>query len=142
MMQFRSRRIARLPRSLLARLRNGLSSLWLGRNLADRGSSVLIEPGASIVGASRIRLGSGTRVLAGVRLWATDRGTIEIGARTYVGSHTWIVANASVRVGADVLIAPFCYIQDTDHGFADPTIPINRQESQSSEIVIEDDVWL
>lgn len=135
-------RLVRLPRSALVRLRLGLSSLWLGRNLAVRGDGATIEPGVSIVGAGRIRLGSRARVLADATLWATDRGLIEIGARTYIGSHTWIVANASIRIGADVLIAPFCYIQDTDHGFSDPTIPINRQESQSSEIIIEDDVWL
>lgn len=135
-------RLARLPRSIFVRLRVSLHTLWNGRNLAMRGDGVTIEPGVSIVGAGHIRLGSGTRVLADAKLWATDRGEIEIGPRTYVGSHTWIVANASVRIGADVLIAPFCYIQDTDHGFADPTIPINRQASQSSGIVIEDDVWL
>lgn len=136
------RRIMRLPRSFLVRLRRGLSSAWLGRDLAVRGAGSVIEPGVSIVGARQIRLGSGARVLADAKLWATERGTIEIGPRTYVGSHAWIVANASIEIGADVLIAPFCYIQDTDHGFSDPTMPINRQASQSSKIVIEDDVWL
>lgn len=136
------RRLLRLPRSLLVRLRLGLSSSWMGRNLEARGEGITIEPGVSIVGSGRISIGSRSRILAGAKLWATDRGHIEIGLRTYVGNHSWIVANASVQIGSDVLIAPFCYIQDTDHGFSDPTIPINLQESQSSKIVIEDDVWL
>lgn len=41
-----------------------------------------------------------------------------------------------------MLIAPFCYIQDTDHGFADTSVPIAAQPSVSSPIVIDDDVWI
>lgn len=136
------RRIGRLPGALVRRVVARTRSAWLGRGLAGRGSGVVIGPGVEIIGAPRIRLESGVRVLRGAQLWATERGSIEVGPRTYVGSHSFIVANDAVRIGADVLIAPFCYIQDTDHGFEDPSTPINRQPSRSTAIVIEDDVWL
>jgi acetyltransferase-like isoleucine patch superfamily enzyme len=80
--------------------------------------------------------------MSGAHLWATPRGRIDIGARTYVGNQSWIVANDRVTIGSDVLIAPFCYIQDTDHGFDDTVVPIAAQASRSSPIEIGDDVWL
>ena len=112
------------------------------RHLGEAGDGLLVEADVTIIGGSRIKLGRSVRLMAHAYLWATARGTIEIGDRTYIGSHTWMVANQAVRVGADVLIAPFCYLQDTDHGFADPTITIADQPSVSAPIVIDDGVWL
>ncbi len=130
------------PGRVVARLTR-VSRAWRARRrLATPPRSLLVEPGVVITGGRQIVIGEGVRLMAGSHLWATDSGRIEIGPRTFVGSHSWLVANESVRVGADVLIAPFCYVQDTDHGFADPDTPIADQPSVSSPIVIEDGVWL
>lgn len=103
---------------------------------------LVVEHGVTITGGERMRLGEDVRLMTRSRLWATESGRIEIGPRTFVGSHSWLVSSQSIEIGADVLIAPFCYVQDTDHGFDDLTVPIASQKSHSSPIVIEDGVWL
>lgn len=132
----------RLVRAVIDRLLGSVRAAGARRELGQTGDSLLVEAGVTILGGNRIKLGRSVRLMAHAYLWATERGTIEIGDRTYVGSHTWMVANQAVRIGADVLIAPFCYLQDTDHGFADPAMAIAKQASLSAPIVIEDDVWL
>jgi len=127
---------------LLGRLVREGRSWRTRRRLASRPRNLLVESGVTITGGDRIELGDGVRLMSGSRLWATPAGRITVGQRTFIGSHSWLVSNVSVEVGADVLIAPFCYIQDTDHGFRDPAIPIADQPSESSAIVIEDGVWL
>lgn len=136
------RGIRSLPGRAIAKLRRSARARLLRRRLAAAGASILVEPGAAVTGGHRVELADGVRLMANCHLWATDAGQISIGARTYVGSNSWVVANASVRIGANVLIAPFCYIQDTDHGFEDVSVPIQDQPSKSTPIVIEDDVWL
>ena len=135
------RRNRSIPARGLAKIRRDIRA-WRARGSLARAGGLVVETGVRITGGDHIDLGEGVRLMADCHLWATDRGHLEIGPRTYVGSHSWLVANASVIIGADVLIAPFCYIQDTDHGFSDPTIPIAAQPSVSSPIVIEDGVWL
>jgi galactoside O-acetyltransferase len=133
---------ARLLRAAARRLLRAIRVVGARQRLGQAGVGLLVEAGVTIVGGERITLGRAVRLMAHTHLWATEHGTIEIGDRTYVGSYTWVVANEVVHVGADVLIAPFCYLQDTDHGFADPAVVIAEQASVSAPIVIEDDVWL
>lgn len=134
--------ITSIPALVIARIRSSLRSAGARRVLGSAPRSLVVESGVKIVGGPRMAIADGVRLMEHCSLWATERGSIEIGLRTYVGSHTWIVANESVRIGADVLIAPFCYVQDTDHGFADPSVPISSQPSVSAPIDIEDDVWI
>lgn len=142
--------------SLLRRLRvvarpvGGPVLRWLDHVRQERfrarfgatGAGVTFGRSITVIGGDRIVLAPGVRLMDGAYLWATPEGRIEIGDRTYVGEHVHLVANDHVSIGRDVLLAPFCYIQDTDHGFARLDIPIAAQPSNSSPIVIEDDVWL
>ena len=112
------------------------------RRVGSAGPGIQVAKGVTLVGADHIHLADGVRLMEEAYLWATRTGTIEIGRETYVGSHSWVVANDRISIGANVLIAPFCYIQDTDHGFRDPGRPMAQQPSESTPIVIEDDVWL
>ena len=109
---------------------------------ARAGVDGLFGAGLVVLGGERIELGDRVRVMTHVQLWATATGAIHIGDGTYLGDYTHIVSNGDVRIGKDVLIAPFCYIQDTDHGFDIPDLPIAAQASKTSPIVVEDDVWI
>lgn len=96
----------------------------------------------TVIGGERIEVGDRVRVMPHVQLWATPVGTIHIGDGAYLGDYTHIVSNGEVRIGKDVLIAPFCYIQDTDHGFDLPDRPIAAQSSKTSPIVVGDGAWI
>ena len=69
------------------------------------------------------------------------RPRIEIGPRTYINRHTMFDASLSVRVGTDVMIGPFCYITDHDHG-TEPGQPVAAQPLVEAPVVIGDGVWL
>lgn len=109
---------------------------------ASVGARVVFVGAPTVIGGDRIEIGAECRVMAGAHFWATPRGRIIVGARTYLGEHVHLVSETSITIGTDVLIAPFCYVQDSDHGFASLDRPIREQPSQASPIVIEDDVWL
>lgn len=73
-----------------------------------------------------------------------DRGTlprIRIGACTYVNRHTMFDASLSITVGAGVMIGPFCYITDHDHG-TEPGTPVAEQALVEAPVTIGDNVWL
>jgi galactoside O-acetyltransferase len=126
----------------LARWAEGVRQERARGQFARSGAGGQLGTGLVVLGGERIELGDGVRVMTHVQLWATATGAIHIGDRTYVGDYTHIVSNGDVRIGKDVLIAPFCYIQDTDHGFDLPDLPIAAQASKTSPIVVEDDVWI
>lgn len=133
--------------------------------LAQISESSYIQEGVEITGAKNIFLGDqavilrngclnaasqGSRIYLGdsvilnkeVEIEAKEGAIVEIGDRTYINKHTWISAGASIKIGKDCLIAPYVGIVATNRSFADPTIPINRQEPTSKGITIGDDCWL
>lgn len=112
------------------------------RQFGSVGTGIVFAGEPTVIGGERIEIGDDCRIMAGAYLWSTPRGRIRIGPRTYLGEHVHVVSDMAIEIGADVLIAPFCYLQDSDHGFDDPDRPIREQPSKTSPIVIEDDVWL
>ena len=90
----------------------------------------------------RVTLGANVIVKEGVRVCPTNPGAeVSIGDWTTVGYHTFVFASLSITIGRDCLIAPFCYLVDSNHGFKKGTL-IREQPMSASPIVIEDDVWL
>lgn len=92
-----------------------------------------------------IRLDEGVALDHGVTLLgvgarqATPR--IHIGARCYVNRWTMLDASLSITIGADVMIGPFCYLTDHDHG-TEPGQPVSAQPLLEAPVVIERNVWL
>lgn len=66
---------------------------------------------------------------------------IRIGARCYVNRWTMFDASLSIAVGPDVMIGPFCYITDHDHG-TEPGELVSAQALREAPVVIERNVWL
>jgi acetyltransferase-like isoleucine patch superfamily enzyme len=90
----------------------------------------------------RVSIGSHVILKEGARLCPTNPdAAIAIGDWTTIGHHTFIFASASISVGRDCLIAPFCYLVDSNHGFRRDRL-IREQLMSARPIVIEDDVWL
>jgi acetyltransferase-like isoleucine patch superfamily enzyme len=91
---------------------------------------------------ANIEIGGDVIVKEGVRLCpAQPNALIKIGDNTSVGYHTFAFATTSIVVGNNCLIAPFCYLVDSNHGIRRQAL-IRDQEMVASPIVIEDDVWL
>lgn len=128
-----------LRRTPLQRLRQA----WVARRLGACGQDVFLEPNVRFLRhPENIRLGAQVIVKEGARLCTTNpEATLSIGDWTTIGYHTYIFANRGVSIGRDCLIAPFCYIVDTYHGFRDGEL-IRKQPMSSAPVVIEDDVWI
>ena len=125
-----------------ARWADGVRQERARAQFARVGSESVFGEDLVVIGGTRIDVGDRVRVMTNVQLWATPVGAIHIGDGAYVGDYTYVISNGEVRIGRDVLIAPFCYIQDTDHGFDLPDRPIAAQASKTSPIVLEDGVWI
>ncbi len=66
---------------------------------------------------------------------------ILIGTGCYINRHAFLDASERIEIGNDVMIGPFAYITDHDHGTL-PNIPIKHQELNSAAVRIGHDVWI
>ncbi len=59
----------------------------------------------------------------------------------YINRYTMFDAHMSIEVGCDVMIGPFCFITDGDHGMTRGEL-VGRQPMKASPVVIGDGAWL
>jgi len=69
-------------------------------------------------------------------------GRITIGDDCSINPFCVLYGQGGLSIGNGVLIAAHTVIIPANHGFADPEIPIYRQEQPKLGIRIEDDVWI
>ena len=91
-----------------------------------------------------VHIGKNVTLYPGVMLHG--EGDIYIGDITFLCNNTIVYSEKGhvVRIGANCMIAPMCYITNTDHNTRLSTEgePMNRQGVVCSDTIIEDDVWL
>ena len=138
--------------------------LCLARGVTASGVNVYISPRAIVKRGQKISLGDNVVVERGAMLWVdVDGSHITIGEDSYLSSHCvlntfdgWITIGAhctvncyavlyghgGLQIGDDVRIAPHVMIMPMNHSFANPQVPIRKQEIQALGVRIEDDVWL
>ena len=132
---------------LRAHLPNPALTGWLRRWHRLRGVALspttIVFRGARLLRYPRnISLADDVIVKSGAHLCPCGPSArIAIGARSTVGFHTFLYASAGITVGADVMIAPFVYIVDSDHGTALGT-RMNLQANKPAPILIGNDVWI
>ncbi len=127
-----------------------------------------IEPGVRLRFASRLRLGHGSYLDAGVYIHACPEGVsigprtlvmhgavlhvynfrhlphagIRIGSDALIGEYTVIRGQGGVTIGDRVYTSPHSQLIAVDHVFDDPARPFIAQGITAKGIVVEDDVWL
>lgn len=69
------------------------------------------------------------------------RDKIVVRRGVYINRHTVLDAHRSIEIGPGVMIGPFCYLTDADHGTA-PGLPVAVQPMNVAPVVIEEDAWL
>ncbi len=67
---------------------------------------------------------------------------IYFGEGTSCGDFCIFGCNEMINIGKNVMIAAHVSIRDTDHQFADISLPMKSQGIVTSKIIIEDDVWI
>jgi len=122
-----------------------------GRAFASFGPETKIGfPTGALYGQRWIAIGGGTVIAAYVSLSAGmvpghdlgDRPVLRIGDRCVIGRGSHIVAHHSIVIGDDVFTGPNVYINDQNHGYADPDVPIGRQWPSNTAVSIGAGSWL
>ena len=67
---------------------------------------------------------------------------IVVGDGTFIGTGCEFNCHAGITIGKLSMIAAGCRLVDTDHGFAERSLPMMHQHTKRSPIRVEDDVWV
>lgn len=67
---------------------------------------------------------------------------VRIGSGVILGRGSHVVGHQSIDIGDDVYIGPNAYITDQNHGYADPAVPIGKQEPVNDPVSIGAGSWL
>lgn len=133
--------ILRLPASLWSRVRISFLRI-LGADIDRQCRLVGIEVPRN---PWDLKIARGVAMDRGVTLLATgDRQSqprILIGENTYINRQTFFDASLHISVGKNVMIGPFCYITDHDHG-TDAGELIANQALVEAAVKIGDNVWI
>lgn len=80
---------------------------------------------------------------AGYKVRSKNKIRIRIGNNVDVGHNTFISANNSIEIGDHVIMAPYVFITDHDHGFKDPKKNLHEQPlTEGGRIKIGNNVFL
>ncbi len=71
----------------------------------------------------------------------SDKPKIHLVGPAYLNRGVIVDASEAIRIGRNVMIGPYTYITDHDHG-TDPDKPVSRQPLTGAPTTIEDDAWL
>lgn len=69
------------------------------------------------------------------------RDKIRIGSGTYVNRYTIFDGHERLHIGRHVMIGPYCYFTDGDHGTA-PGSSVQSQPMRVAPTIIEDEAWI
>jgi len=116
---------------------------YLLKHTYVQGKNILVDTNVKLLRFPKnILIGNDVILKEGVRICPTNpQAKISIGDNTTIGYHTMIFSSKHIEIGNDCLIAPFCYIVDSNHQIK-KNININEQAIEAKNIVIQDDVWL
>ncbi len=93
-----------------------------------------------VLGKTRIRLGQHVAFRSHITIGG--HGLLEIGDHSVINDYCIISAYKQVCIGHHVMLAPYVYVLDIDHAFADKQTPISQQGYETAAVTIEDGVWI
>ena len=143
--------VNRIRQGIMCR-KNGISGWWRAKfhrlSGVAMGKGCIVEKGVDFIYGWRTRIGRSCQIDAYAQFKcpttqiASAKHNIVIGDNVYIGRSTIIDSNLSIVIGANTLIAPHCFITDTNHIFNDITLPIQLQGCSYEAVIIGRDVWI
>ncbi|MBI3955615.1 acyltransferase [Candidatus Gottesmanbacteria bacterium] len=97
---------------------------------------------------NNVNIGSFCRItvsteFGGVKCKSKNRIRIKVGNNVDIGNNTFISANNNIEVGNHVIMAPYVFLTDHDHGFLDVNKNLHEQPlTEGGYVKIGDNVFL
>jgi acetyltransferase-like isoleucine patch superfamily enzyme len=116
---------------------------YILRRCKSVGKDVVIDPNVKLLRfPENVVIQNQVIIKEGVRICSTNSAaSISIGEGSTIGYQTMIFSSKNISIGDNCLIAPFCYIIDSNHQIVRNKL-INSQPLEARDIVLEHDIWL
>lgn len=131
-----------------------LYTLFIKKNFKSFGSGSVVKPFLNFSHAEFINVGKKVNIgnfcritvstdFLGIKTKSKTKTKIKIGNNVDIGNNTFISANNDVQIGDHVIMAPYVFITDHDHGFYDITKNLHQQPlTEDGHTIIKDNVFL
>lgn len=118
------------------------------------GKKSLIKPFANLSNCQHIEIGDNVNIGSSCRITvsnsfgkllchSSNKTKIKVGNHVDIGNGTFISANNDIKIGNHVIMAPYVFITDHDHGFYNIKKNLHQQPLTENGITkIEDNVFL
>jgi acetyltransferase-like isoleucine patch superfamily enzyme len=118
------------------------------------GKNSIIKPFLNLSQAKYISVGKNVNIgnscritistdFCGLPIKSKTKTKIKIGNNVDIGDHTFISANNNIQIGNHVIMAPFVFITDHEHGFTNITKNLHQQPlTENGFVKIKDNVFL
>lgn len=112
------------------------------RRFSSLGTPAIIGPGLLVTAAQNIKIGDEFSCWRHCTLAAGPDGLLEIGSHVGLNANVYLAAaGGRIQIGSDVGIGPNTVMRASDKAMR-RGLPMNRQPSIGSTIVIGNDVWI
>ena len=91
---------------------------------------------------SSIVFGKDCWIKEGTIIYAKNHSNITFGNNTNTGHHTEISSNNLINIGDFVMMGPYTYITDSNHGYMQKSKPFKLQPMDVGKVIIGNNVWL
>jgi len=124
------------------------------QNFYSFGRNSIIKPFANLSNCQHISIGnfvdigSNCRITVsndflGIPCHSKNKVKLKIGNHVDIGNGTFISANNNTKIGNHVIMAPYVFITDHDHGFVDIKKNLHQQPlTENGKTIIGDNVFL
>jgi acetyltransferase-like isoleucine patch superfamily enzyme len=104
--------------------------------ILQKNVKLIVEEGGGLV------LGKNSVIKENSVIYVKKDARIVIGNYSSTGHHTEISANNHINIGDNVIMGAYTYITDSNHGYKDKSLPIQKQPMEVGTTTIGNNVWL
>jgi len=131
-----------------------LYTFLLSRKFYNFGENSLIKPGLNSSNEQYISIGENVNIgsfcritvsteFGGYKVKTKNKVRLKIGNHVDLGHNTFISANNSIEIGSHVIMAPYVFITDHDHGFMQVDKHLHQQPlTENGYVKIGDNVLI
>lgn len=131
-----------------------LYTFFLKKKFSSFGNGSIIKPFLNSSNEQYISIGNNVNIgsfcritvsteFGGYKVRSKNKMRLKIGNHVDIGNNSFISANNNIKIGNHVIMAPYVFITDHDHGFLEVTKNLHEQPlTENGHVTIADNVFL